>query len=531
MSKKRILLGMLVVMVMALCSAFIGKLPYVFASETLATQINDTIWVTEENEAGIFTGQGFYVKGDRAVLNATMNPGYKFEGWVDGDGQVLSTECEYSFDVTNNITITAKWSKIIYTVNFVDEDDFTYEIVNETDAGGKYYYDTALKITATIKNDSDLYVYDLVKDNIYITDSVETRNLSTILDGENLIGLQVNEINNNREDNANNKIGFNYFVITLNIRDFITIDIDYNKMYKLDIESADEARAPIDDLNSLIKVNETSYYSKLGNYTYLAYPTDQISLTLNSNEVYTLNTSTLNNESVPSTEKNRSFEVAEHSILKVDYNRNLYKAKFVSYLKNANELYDVMETPLYNIADVALTYLDTVNFRYDQSTKSFIVNETEYLFDNVSHGYKFIGFAINGENKGVDSSYQLVDIDSGAEGVQLQDQEIQLLFEYIEYQFEIKFVDNFFADGVVCNYSYFNEATQLVTGTEIAVSATSSKYTIVGWSNISNPTETDYITDIQGNKYTDSYTFTFRPTSDNNTVPYNIYFLYASCKL
>ena len=159
MNKKRILFTMLIVMAMALCGAFLVNIPSVFATEI-------TNYETIENEAGTFSGQGYYVIGDTATLTAQMNAGYEFDAWVsvDGEGNTiaqLSTELEYTFVVENNINIKATWHKRVYNVEFATDlldaetgklKDFSSLIVNADDIDGAYYYNDELTITLGVKS-------------------------------------------------------------------------------------------------------------------------------------------------------------------------------------------------------------------------------------------------------------------------------------------------------------------------------------------------------------------------------------------
>ncbi len=70
--------------------------------------------------AGTVTGAGYYAQGATATIKATANTGYEFVQWSDG-----VTTNPRSLTIKRDTTITAEWSKLSYTINFVDEDGTT----------------------------------------------------------------------------------------------------------------------------------------------------------------------------------------------------------------------------------------------------------------------------------------------------------------------------------------------------------------------------------------------------------------------
>ena len=70
-----------------------------------------TYTVTANAEAGgSATGGGTFNKGATATVKATPNSGYHFTGWYKGNSKV-SGDASYSFTVTENVTLTAKFEK------------------------------------------------------------------------------------------------------------------------------------------------------------------------------------------------------------------------------------------------------------------------------------------------------------------------------------------------------------------------------------------------------------------------------------
>lgn len=70
--------------------------------------------------AGEFTGAGIYKVGESVTVNAVNNSGYAFAGWYNGD-ELVSTDMEYTFEATEDITLTANFSA---TSNLIANDSF-----------------------------------------------------------------------------------------------------------------------------------------------------------------------------------------------------------------------------------------------------------------------------------------------------------------------------------------------------------------------------------------------------------------------
>ena len=65
-------------------------------------------------EGGTVSGGGAYVYGSTATLTATPNPGYAFVNWTN-QGVTVSTEPSYSFSVTENCQLVARFVEAIIT--------------------------------------------------------------------------------------------------------------------------------------------------------------------------------------------------------------------------------------------------------------------------------------------------------------------------------------------------------------------------------------------------------------------------------
>ena len=96
-------------------------------------------------EGGTVSGGGTYETGTYAALTATPNSGYKFDGWYQGS-TLKSTNANYTFTVTGNITLTAKFSQATtYTVT-VNKDPANGGTVT---GGGTYAEGASTTLTAT----------------------------------------------------------------------------------------------------------------------------------------------------------------------------------------------------------------------------------------------------------------------------------------------------------------------------------------------------------------------------------------------
>ena len=83
----------------------------VFDEITFAIQVT----VNPEN-GGIVNGGGTYSYGDNCTLTATANEDYTFVNWTE-NGEVVSTDAEYSFTVTGNRNLDANFGQNTYTIS------------------------------------------------------------------------------------------------------------------------------------------------------------------------------------------------------------------------------------------------------------------------------------------------------------------------------------------------------------------------------------------------------------------------------
>lgn len=101
--------------------------------------------------AGTVTGDGTFEYNQLCTLTATANPGFSFEMWTDEDDEVLSVDETYSFNVTEDANIYAKFSGDLYMISAICDPaaagEITFTGASEGDNG--YYTGDHCTMTAT----------------------------------------------------------------------------------------------------------------------------------------------------------------------------------------------------------------------------------------------------------------------------------------------------------------------------------------------------------------------------------------------
>ena len=118
-----------------------------------------TITVNYDSSQGSVTGAGEYLPGDNVTLTATPNPNYRFVSWTNSEGEVLSTDPEYTFEITDDMTITANFELITYNVTIK---------VNDTNLGQVLYnnqLNTAITVNDVVINTNLNNFYAIAKAN------------------------------------------------------------------------------------------------------------------------------------------------------------------------------------------------------------------------------------------------------------------------------------------------------------------------------------------------------------------------------
>ena len=94
-------------------------------------------------------------EGTHITVSATENYGYHFAAWVDENGEIVSTENPYSFDISANTILTATYTKNnVYALNLKRSEGVNDNLVQYAPTGnvvdGVHYYEegTNVKLTA-----------------------------------------------------------------------------------------------------------------------------------------------------------------------------------------------------------------------------------------------------------------------------------------------------------------------------------------------------------------------------------------------
>lgn len=124
-----------------------GKIPAAIHQDvTLTAQWEKNSYqvttAADPEEGGTTVGDGTYLYGEQATVTSTLNTGYNFCGWYEGD-TLVSEDMEYTFTVTSNRNLTARFARNPYDV-----------VANTTVGGtavgtGTYEYGQTATVTAT----------------------------------------------------------------------------------------------------------------------------------------------------------------------------------------------------------------------------------------------------------------------------------------------------------------------------------------------------------------------------------------------
>ncbi len=90
------------------------------------------------------TGGGTYSYNDTAKVIAQPATGYTFQRWTE-NGNPVSTDASYSFNVTGNRTLMAEYSKNTYTVSVKTS---PVGLDSQPEGGGNYSFEDAVTVTA-----------------------------------------------------------------------------------------------------------------------------------------------------------------------------------------------------------------------------------------------------------------------------------------------------------------------------------------------------------------------------------------------
>jgi hypothetical protein len=94
---------------------------------------------------GNVTGGGTYTQGQSCTVTATANAGYTFTNWTE-NGNVVSSNANYTFTVTGNRTLVANFAQQQFTITaLVDPSQWAGGV----EGGGTYTYGQSCTLTAT----------------------------------------------------------------------------------------------------------------------------------------------------------------------------------------------------------------------------------------------------------------------------------------------------------------------------------------------------------------------------------------------
>ena len=106
--------------------------------------------IADPEEGGVVTGSNGYNFDDVCTLTATANPGYTFVNWTK-DGEEVTTEPEYSLEVTESATYVAHFSINTYTISVMADPEEGGIVAG----AGDYIYGTTCTLTATANESYD----------------------------------------------------------------------------------------------------------------------------------------------------------------------------------------------------------------------------------------------------------------------------------------------------------------------------------------------------------------------------------------
>ena len=122
--------------------------------------------VADPAEGGVTTGNGTYDSGAEVTVTANANANYQFAGWYENDTKV-SDSAEYTFMVTGNRNLTAKFEKITYTVE---------TIASPTEGGttiGDGTYDSGSEATVKATANANYQFAGWYENDVKVSDNAE----------------------------------------------------------------------------------------------------------------------------------------------------------------------------------------------------------------------------------------------------------------------------------------------------------------------------------------------------------------------
>lgn len=146
-------------------------------------------------EGGKATGTGTYYEGDLVTVSAENGTDYDFVGWMQ-DGEIVSTDLEYTFTIEQSITLTATFALKQFSV------EVSVEPVEGGEATGAGTYDIGTKVTVAATA-GEYYVFtkwtengeEVAKCPEYTFALTESRSLTAVMTRLYVITLSTNNDN------------------------------------------------------------------------------------------------------------------------------------------------------------------------------------------------------------------------------------------------------------------------------------------------------------------------------------------------
>ncbi len=99
-----------------------------------------TVEISYDDSVGTVTGTGSYSEGSQVTLVATPSQYYVFAGWYDGDGELVSGDASYTFQIEENVSYRA----VFVPKNMISVRTTLYDSKGEYATGGETYEDGEL---------------------------------------------------------------------------------------------------------------------------------------------------------------------------------------------------------------------------------------------------------------------------------------------------------------------------------------------------------------------------------------------------
>jgi hypothetical protein len=147
-------------------------------------------------EGGVLTGGGTYDYGQSAQIMATANEGYNFINWTE-NGNIVSTEAEYTFVVTSNRSLVANFETQTFEVKVSIDPLEAATVTGE----GSYSYGDEVTLTLTrnedyrfvnwtedgeVVSEEMTYIFNITSDRNLVANFVYTESV-----GENSISANI----------------------------------------------------------------------------------------------------------------------------------------------------------------------------------------------------------------------------------------------------------------------------------------------------------------------------------------------------